>query len=117
MKHFLTKPAIIAAIAYVILGFMVLLPFNSSWTVVQSESPNEEPIIIQQNQSFGYRVMLLIIMLIPIGLSIYSINCMMVGKCVVWSYVQAIVIVVWVLMFLTATFLSIESQTKIEKQY
>ena len=107
---FLTKPAIIAAIAYVILGLMILLPFNNSWTVVKSESPDAEPVVVEQSQSFGYRFMLLLIMLIPIALSIYSINCMMVGQCVVWSYVQAIVLAIWVLLFMTATFISREHQ-------
>ena len=106
----LTRPAVIAAIAYVLLGLMVLLPFNTSWTVVQGESTSGDPVVVQQQQSFAYRLMLLLVMLIPIGLSIYSINCMMVGKCVVWSYIQAIVIAVWVLLFVTATFLSGESQ-------
>ena len=46
----------------------------------------------------------------PIALSIYSINCMMVGQCVVWSYVQAIVLAIWVLLFMTATFISREHQ-------
>lgn len=112
-KPFLTKPAVIAAIAYVILGLMVLLPFNTTWTVVQEESLNSKPLIVEQSQSFGYRLLLLLIMLIPIVLSIYSINCMMIGNCVVWSYVQAIVIVIWVLMFMTATFMSKESQLEI----
>jgi hypothetical protein len=114
-KPFLTKPAVIAAIAYVLLGLMVLLPFNTTWTVVQSESPNGEPLVVEQSQSFGYRLLLLLIMLIPIVLSIYSINCMMIGNCVVWSYVQAIIIAIWVLMFMTATFMSKESQLEIAK--
>ena len=112
---FLTQPAVIAAIAYIILGLMVLLPFNTSWTVVQAETPGIEPVVVQEQQSLGYRFLLLLIMLIPIGLSIYSINCMMVGKCVVWSYIQAIVIAVWVLLFVTATFLSAESQKEMQQ--
>jgi hypothetical protein len=116
-SFFLTKPAIIASIAYLILGFMILLPFNASWTVVQSESSTTtaETAIVQEYQSFGYRLLLLLLMLIPIALSIYSINCMMVGNCVVWSYVQAIIIAVWVLLFLTATFMSAESQKELSK--
>ena len=100
----LTRPAIIASIAYIILAFMILLPFPSSSTPLDDD---QRP----SKYNFGYRLLVLIIMLIPIGLSIYSINCMMVGRCAVWSYVQAVAIALWVMLFVIATLLSTERQT------
>jgi hypothetical protein len=100
----LSKPAILASISYLVLAFMILLPFNSY--KLDPEQPATK-------QTFGYRLLVLFIMLIPFGLSIYSINCMMVGKCVVWSYVQAIAIAVWVMLFVFATLISTESQREV----
>lgn len=100
----ITRPAIIASIAYLILGFMILLPFPVNSTPLDDDRRPAK-------YNFGYRVLVLIIMLIPIGLSIYSINCMMVGRCVVWSYIQAIAIALWVMLFVVATLLSTEKET------
>lgn len=97
MTYSLSRPALIASISYVILGLMILLPFDA-----KSQSVH--------NNTFGYRLFLLIIMMIPISLSVYSINCMMVGHCIVWSYVQAIAIAFWVILFATATLVSSERQ-------
>lgn len=105
MDFNLTRPAVIASIAYVIMAFIILLPFGNQYVFDPASPPPK--------QTLGFKLLIILIMLIPIALSIYSINCMMVGKCVVWSYVQAIVIAIWVILFLTATLLSSESQKEI----
>ncbi len=87
----LSKPALLAAISYVILAFTIVLPFN---------------IGDGYTYSFGYRLLLLLILLIPIALSVYSINCMYVGKCYVWSWVNGVVLAIWVLMFVLAVLMS-----------
>lgn len=96
----LTKPAVIASIAYIIMGFMVLLPFTP---YIDDSTGGRQAL---PPPTFGYRLLILIIMLIPIALSVYSINCMMVGRCTVWSYVQAIAIAIWVILFATATIMT-----------
>lgn len=93
----LTKPAMLAAISYLILAFMIVLPFD-----IGDCPQNERPC----SYNLGRRLMILVIMLIPFCLSIYSINCMMVGKCSVWSWVNGIVIAVWVLLFIIASMMS-----------
>jgi hypothetical protein len=45
------------------------------------------------------RLFIILMMLIPFGLSIYSINCFVVGKCVTWSWIHAIIILLWVVLF------------------
>jgi hypothetical protein len=87
----LSKPAFLAAVSYIIMAFAVIMPFNIGDGYAYS---------------FGYRFLLLLILLIPIALSIYSVNCMYVGKCYVWSWVNAVVIAVWVLLFVLAAVLA-----------
>lgn len=84
MAFEITKPAMLAAVAYFVMAFAILLPFEGI------------------PYDFGRRVLTFVLMLIPIGLSIYSINCMMVGKCVVWSWINAAIVALWVLLFLVA---------------
>lgn len=102
MAVVLTKPAFISAVAYFVLAFVVLLPLN-----IGDLDPNYPK---AQQYNFWNRLLIVLVMLIPIALSLYSINCMMVGKCVVWSYVNSIFICIWVLLFVTAALLSRQSQ-------
>jgi len=107
MKLNLTKPAWIATVAYLIMGLMILLPINNTYL------DDENGKVYQAG--LGYRFFVLLIMLIPIGLSIYSLNCMMVGHCTTWSYIQAIAICVWVVLFVVATLLSGKSSKESSK--
>jgi protein-S-isoprenylcysteine O-methyltransferase Ste14 len=97
----LSKPAMLAAISYLIMAFIIILPFD----IGNYDSKYEKT----KEYNFSYRVLLLIIMLIPIGLSIYSINCFVIGKCVVWGYINAIIIALWVMLFVMAALLSSSS--------
>lgn len=97
----LTKPAFLAAVSYLILGLAVLFPLNQ--TMCNTKDKEQ----YYMCDPFTMRVLTFIILLIPIILSVYSINCMMVGKCVIWSWVNAIAIVLWVLLFLIASSLSV----------
>lgn len=99
----LTKPAMLAAVAYLIMAFVILLPFNiGDCDVTYGE---------QQNcYNFWRRLLILILMLIPFGLSIYSINCMMVGNCIVWSWVNGVFVAVWVLLFILAAVMSYDTR-------
>jgi hypothetical protein len=100
-KFELSKPAVLASVSYLIMAFVILLPLN------QGKCDPKDP----ECYTFSKRIMTVIMMLIPIGLSIYSINCMMVGKCSVWSWVNSIFIAIWVLLFLVATVLSLDART------
>ena len=95
----LSKPALLAAISYLVLAFVVVLPFNQ----VSDKG------VVSKPPSFRKRCMIVILMVIPICLSVYSINCMVVGKCMVWSWFQSIAIAVWIILFLTASFLAGEN--------
>lgn len=89
----LQAPAYIAAIAYAIMVITILLPFEFP---AYDEVTGEEYIV---KYDLGQRLIALLLMTIPIALSIYTINCMMTGNCMVWSYVVAFVTVLWVAIF------------------
>lgn len=97
----LSKPAMLAAVAYLVMAFVILLPLGATGSEAGKPTP-----------ALGKRIMTLVLMLIPIGLSIYSINCMVVGKCVIWSWVNSIIIAAWVLLFLVAMVLSTERRVE-----
>lgn len=90
----LTAPAVIAFIAYLILALVIILPFDFP---VQDQETGQETVI---KYDFTQRLIVLLLMAIPIALSVYSINCMMAGNCVLWSYVVSIVTVFWIILFI-----------------
>ena len=81
------SPTVIATFAYVILCILIVWPDKNKKIDIR------------------YRFILLCILLIPIVLSIYSINCMIKGRCYTWSYIQATAICVWVALVLVARFI------------
>ena len=99
----LERPTILAGISYIVLCFMILLPVN-----IGSLDPRDKPQQPEEKPSpydFKYRLLLLVVLLIPILVSLYSIQCMIGGKCYVWSYVNAIFICIWVTVFVTSVLL------------
>jgi len=94
-KWKISRPAIIAAIAYAVLALIILLPFDISEAI-----PDEN---VKKEYNIKYRLWILLVLLIPIGLSVYSIDCMVVGNCIIWSWVQAIIIALWVILFTVVT--------------
>ena len=102
----LTTPALIAAIAYLILAITIVMPLE--FPVYDEESGQE--IIVKYD--FGQRLLILLIMSIPYVLSVYTINCMMTGKCMVWSWVVTILTVFWVLLFIFTAIIYTVSASK-----
>ena len=97
----MSKPALLASIAYLVLAFIIILPLGVS----DKDAPR---------YSLKQRIVIVLIMLVPIGLSIYSVNCMMVGGCHVWAWIQGIAIAFWVLLFVIATLMTEEGGEKID---
>jgi len=107
MAFQLSKPAMLAMVSYLIMAFIILLPLNG-YCDPKSPAPC---------YNFPRRILVVLLMLIPIGLSVYSINCMVVGKCMVWSWVNSVFIALWVLLFLIATVASFENRRKVDQIY
>lgn len=90
----ITTPAVIALIAYLVLAFVIILPFEFP---VTNQETGEEYIV---KYDFAQRLIVLLLMSIPIALSVYTINCMMAGNCMLWSYVVSFLSVFWVILFI-----------------
>ena len=107
MRFHLTKPAMLAAVAYIIMAFVILIPLDNK----RCDALNDPSCF-----NFGKRILTLLLMLIPIALSIYSINCMMVGNCVLWSWVNSVFIALWVLLFIVAIVMSADNRAASQVQ-
>jgi predicted transporter len=102
----ISTPAYIALVAYVILGIVLLLPVE--YTYLNKENGKYE----RQEYNFGQRLLMIIMMTIPVALSVYSINCMMVGKCTALSYVMSLITVFWIAIFVITVFLHVFSKSR-----
>lgn len=94
----LSTPAYVSSFAYLVLLVIILLTPG----VADASKPSS---------GFGSRLLFVLFMLIPIALSVYSINCFVVGGCHVWSWLNAVGIIVWVLLF-GLSILAFRSATK-----
>lgn len=98
-KH-LSSPAIVALVGYAILVFIVLLPVDMYTYDDKAEKYAKQP------YSFPRRLLVALLLLFPFLLSVYSVNCMMVGSCVTWSWIVAIITVLWAAIIAVTTFSS-----------
>lgn len=105
MAFQLSKPAMLAAVAYLVMAFVILLP-------VEGRCDPKDPTCY----NLPKRILVVLLMLIPIGLSLYSLNCMVVGKCMIWSWVNSVFIALWVLMFVIATVMSFDNRSEAQQQ-
>lgn len=95
----MSTPAYIALVAYAILGLTVILPFEYPYYNEQTDK------VVIVKYDLSQRLLMLVMMAIPIALSVYSINCMMVGKCTVLSYVVSMITVFWIAIFVLTAFM------------
>jgi hypothetical protein len=95
---FLTTPAYIMLVAYVIMGVTIMLPFE----LKVYDEKDETFKVIEYN--FAHRLLLILYLLIPVCLHIYSVNCMIVGNCTLWSYVFTFIHILWILVFIVIAF-------------
>jgi len=108
----LYTPAVIAAVAYIIMALVIILPFD----VPMYDEATDQDIVIKYD--FTQRLIILLLSAIPVVLSVYSINCMMGGQCVVWSYVVAIVTVIYITIFvITALMYTFQRQKSTTEEF
>ena len=96
----MTAPAVVTLVGYAILVFIVLLPVDM--LVYNDKTGNYE----KQKYSFWYRLLIAMLLLFPFLLSIYSVNCMVVGNCTLWSWVVALLTLLWSAVIVVTTFTS-----------
>jgi len=107
----LSKQASLAVAGYILVAIAVLLP-----TQTTSDDKNAP------YNAFD-RILVIFAMLIPMALSVYTINCLVVGKsgmwCDKWSWLNAAIVFVWsVLIFaisLYGSFVPLDIPNTVEK--
>lgn len=94
----ITNPALVALVGYAIIVFMVLLPVD----MYTFDEKNNK--YAKQRYSFPHRLLIALLLLFPFLLSVYSVNCMMVGNCVAWSWIVAVITILWAMIIAITTF-------------
>jgi protein-S-isoprenylcysteine O-methyltransferase Ste14 len=94
----LTGPALVALVGYAILVFIVLLPVDMYTFDDKTDK------YVKQRYSFPYRLLVALLLLFPFLLSVYSVNCMMVGNCAAWSWIVAVITILWAAIIAVTTF-------------
>lgn len=88
---FLSWPAIAALVAYIILAIVVLVPLDMYTYDARRDAYVKHP------YRFAERLLIVLILFFPFFLGVYSVNCMVVGDCLLWSWVVAAITVIWAL--------------------
>ncbi len=96
----MSYPAIVALVGYAILVFIVLLPVD------MMTYDKKENRYVKQPYNLWYRLLIALLLLFPFLLSVYSVNCMMVGNCTLWSWIVALITILWAALITIATFTS-----------
>lgn len=94
----ITGPALVALVGYAIIVFIVLLPVDMYTFDDKSDK------YVKQKYNFPQRLLVALLLLFPFLLSIYSVNCMIVGDCVAWSWIVAIITILWAAIIAVTTF-------------
>lgn len=85
----MTTPAVVALVGYLILIAVVLLPFD------MYTYDDKRNAYVKNPYNFWQRLIIVLLLCLPFFLGVYSINCMMVGSCRIWSWVVAVATVLW----------------------
>ena len=96
----ITAPAIVTMVGYAILVFIVLLPVD------KYTYDDKTGAYAKQRYSFPFRLLVALLLLLPFILSVYSVNCMMVGNCTTWSWIVALITLLWAVVITVTTFTS-----------
>ncbi len=99
----LATPTYIASVAYLVLVLVII--FAPASKMMHINGANDE-----NSSTLSSKLVSVVLLLIPIAFSIYSINCFVVGGCVVWSWINAISILLWVLLLVLVIVLSAKQQ-------
>jgi hypothetical protein len=91
---YLSTPAYMTLLAYLLVAAALFIPWGR----------------VEGDEDGGYhlkeRVYSLLMMIIPVVLTVYTVNCMVVGQCYVWSWFHVILIALWsVAIFSSAVWL------------
>ena len=93
----MTAPAVVTLVGYGILILIVMLPVD------MYNYDDKTGNYVKQKYSFWYRFLIALLLILPFALSIYSVNCMMTGICTLWSWVVALLTLLWSVVIVVTT--------------
>lgn len=93
----MTAPAVVTLVGYGILILIVMLPVD------MYNYDDKTGNYVKQKYSFWYRFLIALLLILPFALSIYSVNCMMTGNCTLWSWVVALLTLLWSVVIVVTT--------------
>jgi hypothetical protein len=85
-------------VAYLILLASTLVPFEVIERPMDGVSKNAATnAATNKNVAYGLRrrLWIMLMMVLPIIVSVYTIHCLVVGKCEMWAWYNSIVVFVW----------------------
>lgn len=91
----MTPQVMVAMVAYALLLVLILLPLDLFIYKEDSSS------YVKQQWSVGQRVVLLLLMLLPFGLSVFTVSCVSSGytpACGAWGWIIAIITMLWAIV-------------------
>ena len=95
----LTQPAYVVFIASLVLLVALMLPMN-----IPIHDNHHGGHVYIEKYSFKNRLGAILLLMIPLSLHVYSINCFTVGDCVAWSWLNAAIVLLWILSCLMVIF-------------
>jgi hypothetical protein len=95
----MSGPAWIALISYLVLGAIILFPFKYTTT-----DPDTGRVHDVTEYDLASRIIAILLLAFPVALSVYSINCLVIGSCYLYSYIVAGLTAVWVTLFVISAF-------------
>lgn len=95
----LSVPGVVALCGYALLFLIILLPID------MYSYDNKNSVYKKDKYHFGGRLILAILLAFPFLLSVYSVNCMVVGGCDIWSWIVAILTLLWSVIFTVSAFM------------
>jgi len=98
MASYLSQQALLAVAGYILVIVAVMLPAQPTYY--------DDP---ETSYNVSDRLLVILAMLIPMALSVYTINCLVVGSdglwCDKWSWINAAIVFVWsVLIFCVSVY-------------
>lgn len=77
--------AAVAAVGYILVAIALFIPVK----------PADEKKATEYEYRMADRFVVLLVMLIPMALSVYTIDCMVEGQCQPWAWVNSVMVFVW----------------------
>jgi hypothetical protein len=86
----------VAGIGYLILFLTVIATIAYRNITAKEEEPEKKMNALEIT-------IVVLFLIVAYGLSVYSINCMVMGKCLIWAWINSVVVIVFTLLVVIAS--------------